>query len=241
MKRILFLALICTISHSSTVKAQNTKTDSLTQLKIIAETKSQQSQAAYYSNQTDKSDFTFLIPSLGSIIVGFIAFGSAWFISSRNKQNENSKHRAELFGQTETATRNAAAALMKKTAEGFHSITWVTWLAQFTSHNFKDELIAEHDARMNLIYTEIAGAQVVLYSYNDTLYQALQPIFTELYEKDAELGKIAGDLADSSKRTDAIKKIGELWKGVYDYSFQVPKLVGTEMKNALAIERAKLK
>ncbi|HET9056186.1 MAG TPA: hypothetical protein VFN30_04990 [Chitinophagaceae bacterium] len=127
----------------------------------------------------------------------------------------------------------AASDLMKKTAEGFHSLTWVLWIAKNTPNECTSKIIEEHDKRMNKIYSEIAGAQVVLSAYSKKIYEDTEPIVRHLYHFDGELGRTAYGLKTPSTQSATIAQLGSMWKDIYTYSLNIPKKFADSMELAL--------
>jgi hypothetical protein len=230
MKSKLFFALFFGFITFETANCQiNASLDSLNKVYINAQTRNQLSQAEYYTKQSHSinSQWLTLFGALGGSIIGL--FG-ALMIAKVNKKGENQKFDKQLQEEKTKNLRIAASDLMKKTAEGFHSLTWVLWIAKNTPNEFTPKIIEDHDKKMNKIYSEIAGAQVVLSAYNKKIYQDTEPIVRHLYHCDGELGRTAYGLKTQSTVSATITQLGSMWQDIYNYSLDIPKKFADSMQ-----------
>lgn len=232
MKKHLILFLLLT-SYNIGFGYKPNKSDSLSYQNayVIAQTKNQLAQAKYY-NRVPNSDnqFTAL---LGTLITGFIALFSAFGIVVYNRKVEIKKNLLSQKEEQQKQQRIAAAELIKKTAEGFHAITWILWIAKITPKDFDENLVIDHDEKMNSIYSEIAGAQIILCSLSKSLYDETKEIVNRLYNYDGKVGKIASDLKNESLKSEVINKMGSLWQEVYTYSLELPKAFSEILENQI--------
>ena len=236
MKKILTFYLIC---YSLNVAGQAvSRTDSIEYFK--AQVKNQVAQSNYYDRQSN-SLIVQLATFFGSLFAGFVAL----FIALRNIKNENKKiasqreieDRKLLTAKLEEAqkieqinlyekikvTRLAAADLMKKVAEGFHCLTWILWIAKNTRKDFSHQLIVDYNQKMNIIYSEISGFQVILAGHNKSLYEATEPLQQRLYKDDASANRLIDSIVNYKSDDPAIIALGEIWQDVYDFGNQLPK------------------
>ncbi|MBS1509890.1 MAG: hypothetical protein JST86_03565 [Bacteroidetes bacterium] len=230
MKAKLFLTFFLGIITFEKVNCQpDTSLFNLNKTYVTAQTKNQLSQAEYYANQSHSinSQWLTLFGALGGSMIGFLG---ALIIAKVNKKSESQKFDKQLGEEKAKNLKIAASDLMKKTAEGFHSITWVLWIAKNTPNECSSKIIDDHDKRMNKIYAEIAGAQVVLSAYSKKIYQDTEPIVRHLYHCDGELGRTAYGLKTPATVSATITQLGNMWQGVYDYSLDIPKIFANSME-----------
>ena len=133
------------------------------------------------------------------------------------------------------ATRIAAAELIKKVAQGFHSLTWILWIAKNTPSLFEVKYVADHDRLMNKLYSEIAGAQVMLAAYSKKIYETTEETVNRLYWYDAKVASVAQELYNSNTKDKAIKELGELWERVYDFALGIPKELSSKLESQIPI------
>lgn len=230
MKSKIIFTLFLAFMAFETAKCQtNAGLDSLNKVYITAQTKNQLSQAEYYSKQSlsINSQWLTLFGALGGSIIGLLG---ALMIAKVNKKGENQKFDKQLEEERTRNMKIAASDLMKKTAEGFHSLTWVLWIAKNTQNECTTKIIEEHDKRMNKIYSEIAGAQVTLSAYSKKIYLDTEPIVRHLYHCDGELGRTAYGLKTPTTVSATIIQLGNMWQGVYTYSQEIPKKFAESME-----------
>jgi hypothetical protein len=227
--KLKFLALLLIATR---LNAQNTVQDSL-HLSLIdsnlkAQTQNQLSQALYYSNSKSNID---LVPIISVLIAGLISFGSASYLSIRALKNEREKTLAIQEKEFSTAKKLAASALVSKTAQGIHYVTWVLWIARFTPELFNESLLKDHDKKMDTLYSEIVAAQVVLAAYDKKLYKRTKVIVDKLYGLDGIMGGIAAGLYKPSERPQSIEDLGNLWLQSYEYLKGLPALFSSKLED----------
>jgi hypothetical protein len=230
--KIIFTLLLEIISVETANCQINTSLDSLNKIYITAQIKNQLSQAEYYNKQSQSinSQWLTLFGALGGSIIGL--FG-ALMIAKANKKGENQKFEKQLQEDKTKNLKIAASDLMKKTAEGFHSVTWVLWIAKNTPKDCTSKIIEDHDKRMNKIYSEIAGAQVVLSAYSKNIYRDTESIIRHLYHCDGELGRTAYGLKNTLTESATITQLGIMWQDVYHYALDIPRKFADSMELAL--------
>jgi hypothetical protein len=219
----IFCALFWAFMTFETANCQTrVNLDSINQIYITAQTKNQLSQAEYYIKQSQSinSQWLTLFGALGGSIIGLLG---AFMIAKVNKKGEIQKFNKQLQEEKTKNMKIAASDLMKKTAEGFHSLTWVLWIAKNTPNECSSTIIDEHDNKMNKIYSEIAGAQVVLSAYNKSIYENTEKIVRHLYTCDGDLGRTAYGLKTPERVSETITKLGNMWEDIYNYSLDIPK------------------
>jgi len=223
---VAFIIVAATRLHGQT-NMRDSLHQSLIDSNLRAQTHNQLSQALYYSKLSTKPK-TDLTPVISVLIAGLISFGSAAYLSIRSLRNEKEKSLAIQENELLTAKRLAASKLISKASQGFHSLTWVLWIARFTPDLLRETHVQEHDKKMNRLYSEIVAAQVNLAAYDKTLYESTKGIVDALYRFDANVGNVAAGLY-TSKRNKAIKQLGEMWQGVYNYLMGIPGLFSSRL------------
>src|SRR4051794_21110897 len=115
MKKIFILTLVLLIANN--IFSQTSR--NVDSLKKEAEIENQLAQAKSYSNQSQNQWISVAVV----IIAGLISFGSAFALSIRSYRLERGKSKDLYVQEHSKATRIAAAELIKKVAQGFHSLT----------------------------------------------------------------------------------------------------------------------
>jgi len=249
------LIIACLLLVTVTVSAQvHLSADSLNQQLTIAQTKNQLAQEAYYQRQGNNS-FNLWIPVFGPVLGAIVALLSAYLIQKKSRAAEDARHALLVTEEKEKRkdflkeekdkhdltlkeehvknTRIAASDLIKKTTEGYHSITWVLWIARNAKEDCKIELIQEHDIAMKKLYPEIAGAQIALAAYSKQVYEETEPIVRKLYNYDGAVGRIALKLKDDNTKAGGITELGELWPEVYNFAKEIPKTFADSLSTAV--------
>lgn len=218
----LILVSLLALCVSKNTNSQSMKVDSLTNLYIQAQTSNQLAQAEYYAAQKGSvnSQLITVIGTLGGSLIGLLG---ALFIAKINSSSEQKKQEKQILEERNKNLKIVASELMKKTAEGFHSLTWVLWIAKNTPEVCTPTLIDEHDQRMKNLYSEIAGAQVALAAYSKEIYEETEHIIRYLYRSDGEIGRIGNELRRTDSSYKAINRLGMMWQEVYIYSLDIPK------------------
>src|SRR5437868_1746344 len=184
-------------------------------------------QADYYQNQAKLKTFAQVVTSalpnmLGTIAGAAIALIGVWAQGIRQSRSEDKKWLREKKDETQKEARLAVSELIKKVAAGFHSMTWVLWIARFLPDHVTRKHISEHDTRLHAIYTKLVAAQSAVAALDESLYQKTKPLVDELYKYDARLALLAKDLRTSREK---VPELGNLWKEVYDYSNELAERV----------------
>ena len=192
--------------------------DSLYTELIKAQIKNQKAQAESYPKERSSINPAWIgvIGALAGSIIGLL--GGILTTRIATKQ------------ELERVKKIAAADLIKKTAEGFQSLTWILWIARHTPNEFKMSDIESHDKKMNDLYPQIAGAQIVLIAYSKELHTATKPIVEYLYAIDHNVAKIALGVRKEETSNKSIEELGLLWSTVYSYSETIPEKFAKSLK-----------
>lgn len=209
---------------------------------IDAQIRNQEAQAEYYRRQSNPASSMLSAMSgvLGTLLGALIAFLGLRFQAShqsvledrrwqrarddehakweRAQGEEEAKRRQTQEDERKKETRLAAADLSKKIAIAAHSMTWVLWIAKHDPKHLTRDIIDEHDQKMNVLYSDLVAAQVVVAALDQSLYEKTLPLVNLTYEYDGLISLFARDLNNAEN----VRELGDLWSRVYQFSKKVP-------------------
>ena len=165
------------------------------------------------------------------LAAGFVGFFSAVVLAAKNAKNAKEQDLKLQEAEHLKASRKAAAELIKKVAQGFHSLTWILWIAKHTPEFFEAKHVPDHDKGMNKLYSEIAGSQIMLAAYSKELYENTADLVNLLYAYDGKVATITPLLYDPSTKDQGTTDFGDLWAEVYLLSMDIPKNFSSKLES----------